>query len=176
ALPIYLPHTYTERIKRLSIDGQEVGEPGMLARLAACQGTPVVMVAGDKAACDEISADIGCRTASSKSVDAEGVMRHRPRIESMREIVGSAYAAIRGMAGGAKPTLPLHQPGHFDIELHAGYEVGGDAEVERMAPDKYRIRSESILDAYGAFQRFVERLPELRSQARNHRTTLHVTP
>ncbi|MFC7633318.1 M55 family metallopeptidase [Paraburkholderia humisilvae] len=156
-----LPHTYTERIRRLSIDGQEVGEPGMLARLAAGRGVPVVMVAGDQAACDEISGDIGCLTTSTKSVDAAGVVRHRTRIEVMREIVGNAYTAIHGLALGTRPELPRHQPGQFEVEIHAGYEVDGDTEVERVAQSKYRIRTGSILDTYGAFQRFVERLPAL---------------
>jgi D-aminopeptidase len=151
-----LPHTYTERIKSLKIDGVEVGETGMLARIAASHGTPVVLVTGDRAACVEVESDLGCRTVTSKFVDEDGVVTHRNRSEVCREIVAEAYAAVSNIKTSK---LVTHTPGRFEVAVQAGYEVDGDTEVSFVGNGVYSIEMPSILETYGAFQRFVERLP-----------------
>jgi D-aminopeptidase len=156
-----LAHTYTERIKRLSIDGQEVGELGMLARLAAAQGAPVLLVSGDKAACDEIESDIGCRTVATRSVDEEGHVSHRPPMGVWRELFGHAFTLVRNLDTADKPALPRHEPGHFEVEVHEGYDTLGDDIAKLVEVRTYEIEMGSILETYTQFQQFVERLPEL---------------
>ncbi|MGH9718888.1 MAG: M55 family metallopeptidase [Bryobacteraceae bacterium] len=49
-----LAHSQSFTMKRITINGKEVGEIGQAAAIAGHFGIPVVMLAGDQAACDEI--------------------------------------------------------------------------------------------------------------------------
>ena len=152
-----LPHTYTERVARLSIDDREVGEAGMLARLAAGQGVPVVLVSGDQAACDEVKSDWNCRTVTSKQM-RNGELVQREALQVRREILAGAIAAIGDISSAARPVC---SPGRFDVAVRPGYEVVADADA--ICTERgYRIEKSTICDTYGAFQRFIERLPALR--------------
>lgn len=159
ALSACLPHTYTERVKRLSIDGREVGEAGMLARLAAGFGVPVVMVSGDQAACDEVGADWDCQLVTSK-VMRDGILTLRDPTQVRVEILQGAITAIRNLTAAV---YPVFQQGRFDVEIRSGYEVPGDEESTLVGERCYRIEKPAILETYGTFQRFIERLPALKA-------------
>ncbi len=49
-----LAHSQSFQIKRITINGKPVGEIGQMAAIAGHFGIPVIMLAGDQAACDEI--------------------------------------------------------------------------------------------------------------------------
>jgi D-amino peptidase len=49
-----LAHSQSFAVKRIAINGTEVGEIGQVAAIAGHFGIPVIMLAGDKAACDEL--------------------------------------------------------------------------------------------------------------------------
>jgi D-amino peptidase len=50
-----LAHSQSFNVKRISINGSEVGEIGQIAAIAGYFGIPVIMLAGDQAACAELS-------------------------------------------------------------------------------------------------------------------------
>lgn len=54
-----MAHTYTGTVFSLKFNGIEVGEIGADAAIAGYFGIPVVMITGDKAACDEARALLG---------------------------------------------------------------------------------------------------------------------
>jgi D-amino peptidase len=49
-----LPHSQSFNVKRIAINGKDVGEIGQVAAIGGHFGIPVIMLAGDQAACDEI--------------------------------------------------------------------------------------------------------------------------
>jgi D-amino peptidase len=49
-----LAHSQSFNVKRIAINGREVGEIGQVAAIAGQFGIPVIMLAGDQAACDEL--------------------------------------------------------------------------------------------------------------------------
>jgi D-amino peptidase len=162
-----LPHTYTSRIARLAIDGSEVGEIGMLAKLASSQGAAVLMVSGDLAAAIEANRDVGsCQTVATKMVNAKGAMVYADQREAWRNLLGKAFGAIRGAALCEKRgSLLRHEPGVFEVQVHPGYEVDGDHEAVRVGTAAYRIAGATIKDSYAAFQRLIDRLPPVTSVA-----------
>jgi D-amino peptidase len=50
-----LAHSQSFSVKRIAINGREVGEIGQVAAIAGYFGIPVIMLAGDQAACDELA-------------------------------------------------------------------------------------------------------------------------
>jgi len=49
-----LAHSQSFSVERISLNGRSVGEIGQVAAIAGYFHTPVIMLAGDQAACDEI--------------------------------------------------------------------------------------------------------------------------
>jgi D-amino peptidase len=49
-----LAHSQSFSVKRIAINGKEVGEIGQIAAIAGYYGIPVIMLAGDQAACTEL--------------------------------------------------------------------------------------------------------------------------
>src|SRR5262249_16913107 len=49
-----LAHSQSFSVKRITINGKEVGEIGQVAAIAGYFNIPVIMLAGDQAACDEL--------------------------------------------------------------------------------------------------------------------------
>ncbi len=98
-----MAHTYTGKVFSLKFNGIEVGEIGADAAIAGYFGVPVVMVAGDKAACDESRALLGdIETVAVK----EGVSRSAGRcihpVEARKLIKEGAKRAM-GLIGTATP-------------------------------------------------------------------------
>src|SRR4029077_20568574 len=50
-----LAHSQSFNVKRIVINGKEVGEIGQVAAIAGYFGIPVIMLAGDQAACSELT-------------------------------------------------------------------------------------------------------------------------
>ena len=51
-----LAHSQSFSVKRITLNGREVGEIGQVAAIAGHFGIPVIMLAGDQAACEELLA------------------------------------------------------------------------------------------------------------------------
>lgn len=151
-----LPHTYSERIKRISIDGQEVGEIGMLTRLIASCGVPVVLVTGDYAACQEVLAAF---TVTTKMVDDAGVVDHWQAQTVRSNIAITALMAIHNLRYATEDTLPSHHPGQFEVEVFPQYAIASHQEAELLSSGAYQIKARDIRASYSSFQRFVDRLP-----------------
>jgi D-amino peptidase len=98
-----MAHTYTDKIFSLKFNDIEVGEIGTDAAIAGYFGIPVVMVTGDKAACDEARALLG---DIETVVVKEGVSRSAGRCinpaEARKLIKEGAKRAMRKI-GTVKP-------------------------------------------------------------------------
>jgi D-amino peptidase len=103
ALRGIMAHTYTGKVFSLRFNDIEVGEIGADAAIAGYFGVPVVMVAGDKAACDEARALLGdIETVAVK----EGVSRSAGRClhpEEARKLIREGAKRAMSLIGNVKP-------------------------------------------------------------------------
>ena len=152
--PAGLSHTYNPRaVIEARINGTVTGEAGINALVAAHYGIPVVLVTGDRCACEETAALIpGVQAAVVKehvSRLAAHSMHPRRACELIRETAQRAVAAA-GQAGpppfGAPVTLEVSVR-TTDIAEAASWVRG----VDRAGPRRLRIEGSDLLAVYRSF-------------------------
>lgn len=147
-----LSHTYNPRaVMEARLDGAVTGEAGINALVAAHYGVPVVLVTGDRSACEETSGLIpGIVTAPVKE--------HVSRVAAHSMHPSRACALIRERARaaieGAAPAAPPAMTGVLELSVRttdiaeAASWVRG---VERTGPRELRIEGDDRLATYRAF-------------------------
>jgi D-amino peptidase len=149
--PAGLSHTYSPRaVVEARIDGKVTGEAGINALVAAHYGVPVVLITGDRCACEESAALI---PGIHQAVVKEHVSRlaaHSMHPENARELIRErARAAVATSA--APPPL---DPGVLELSVRttdiaeAASWVRG---VDQTGPRELRIHGETRLATYRAF-------------------------
>jgi len=151
--PAGLSHTYNPRaVVEARIDGAVTGEAGINALVAAHYGVPVVLVTGDRCACEEAAALI---PGIHQAVVKEHVSRlaaHSMHPERARELIRER--ARMGVAAAATAAPPPLDPGVLELSVRttdiaeAASWVRG---VEQTGPRELRIHGESQLATYRAF-------------------------
>ena len=149
-----LSHTYNPRaVTEARINGTVTGEAGINALVAAHHGVPVVLVTGDRCACEETAALI-------PGVHAAVVKEHVSRLaahslhpsRACQLIRETAQQALSG-AAAAKPP-PFTTPVTLDVSVRntdiaeAATWVRG---VERAGPRELRIEGDDLLAVYRSF-------------------------
>ena len=149
-----LSHTYNPRaVAEARINGTVTGEAGINALVAAHYGVPVVLVTGDRCACEETAALI-------PGVHAAVVKEHVSRLaahslhpsRACQLIRETAQQALSG-AATAKPP-PFTTPVQLDVSVRntdiaeAATWVRG---VERAGPRELRIEGDDLLAVYRSF-------------------------
>ncbi|MEV8126457.1 M55 family metallopeptidase [Streptomyces sp. NPDC085944] len=101
-----LSHSYMgHEIEDMWLDDQPMGEIGFAHATAAALGVPVVMLSGDDAACDEVTAwDAKVVTAPVKYARDRFSARLRPAIEARKTIEEAAAEGVR--RADSRPRLP----------------------------------------------------------------------
>jgi D-amino peptidase len=151
--PAGLSHTYNPRaVVEARLDGTVTGEAGINALVAAHYGVPVVLVTGDRCACEEAAAVM---PGISQAVVKEHVSRlaahslHPDRACAL--IRGQAQPAVAGIAAAEPPPI---DPGVLEVFVRttdiaeAASWVRG---VERIGPRQLRIEGSDRLGTYRAF-------------------------
>src|SRR5947207_3304869 len=145
--PAGLSHTYNPRaVVEARLDGVVTGEAGINALVAAHYGVPVVLVTGDRCACEEAAAVLpGVQTAVVKE--------HVSRVAAHSLHPGRACALIREAASKAVASAPGIAPPSLspgvlelfvrttDIAEAASWARG----VDRAGARKLRIHGETRL-------------------------------
>ncbi len=148
-----LSHTYNPNaVIEARIDGKVTGESGINALVAAHYGVPVVLITGDRCACDEAAALIpGIHTAVVKehvSRTAAGSLHPDRACALIRE---TAKEAVAG-AAGARP--PSFSPGALEVFVRT-VDIAETASwvrgVTRTGPRELRIQGENPLATYRSF-------------------------
>jgi D-amino peptidase len=149
-----LSHTYNPRaVAEARINGTVTGEAGINALVAAHYGVPVVLVTGDRCACEETA-------ALMPGVHAAVVKEHVSRLaahslhpsRACQLIRETAQQALSG-AATAKPP-PFTTPVQLDVSVRntdiaeAATWVRG---VERAGPRELRIEGDDLLAVYRSF-------------------------
>ena len=137
-----LAHTQSFSVKRLTLNGREVGEMGQVAAIAGYFGIPVIMLSGDEAACMEMT-DLQPKAATV------AVKRLAGRQSSLSLSHGAAKQRIRDAARTAVDHLrdfsPWKIPG--PVELTFEYKPGLGESTGRVVT----FRGATVLEAYEAW-------------------------
>jgi D-amino peptidase len=151
--PAGLSHTYNPRaVIEARLDGVVTGEAGINALVAAYYGVPVVLVTGDRCACEETAALV---PGVHQAVVKEHVSRlaaHSLHPDRACALIGAqAKVAMQAAATTVPPQL---EPGVLELFVRttdiaeAASWVRG---VDRTGPRELRIHGEDQLATYGAF-------------------------
>jgi D-amino peptidase len=151
--PAGLSHTYNPRaVMEARLDGTVTGEAGINALVAAHYGVPVVLVTGDRCACEETAALIpGVHCAVVKEHVSRLAAHSLHPEQACALIRGTAQKAVAG-AGAAEPP-PLASAAleisvkNTDIAEAATWVRG----VERTGPRELRFTGPDALAVYRSF-------------------------
>jgi D-amino peptidase len=152
-VPAGLSHTYNPRaVVEARIDGTVAGEAGINSLVAAHYGVPVVLVTGDRCACEETAALI-------PGIHQAVVKEHITRLAAHSLHPDRACALIMdraraAMASAATAPPPRLEPGVLDVVVRttdvaeAASWVRG---VDRTGPRELRIHGADKLATYRSF-------------------------
>jgi D-amino peptidase len=151
--PAGLSHTYNPRaVVEARIDGTVTGEAGINALVAAHYGVPIVLVTGDRCACEEAAALIPgvCQAVVKEHVSR--LAAHSLHPDRARALIrGQAQAAVAATAPAKPPPI---DPGVLELVVRttdiaeAASWVRG---VNRTGPRQLRIEGPDRLATYRAF-------------------------
>jgi D-amino peptidase len=149
-----LSHTYNPRaVVEARINGVVTGEAGINALVAAHYGVPVVLVTGDRCACEETAALIpGVRSAVVKEHVSRLAAHSLHPSRACKLIRETAQKAVSCAATAAPP--PFATPVTLDMSIRttdiaeAATWVRG---VQRVGPRELRIEGDDLLSIYRSF-------------------------
>lgn len=151
-----LSHTESpEGVQGYWVNGKAVGEAGLETMHAGAFGIPVIMLAGDKAACDEIRDLI-------PQVEVAEVKRGVTRTSGFTLSHPAACSLIRERARRALERLPEFKPYRVTapVEIKIEFTPLGTTfhrprpRVERINDHSWVIRGEDFMDAYNTLIEF----------------------
>jgi D-amino peptidase len=91
-----LAHSQSFNVRKIAINGTEVGEVGQVAAIAGYFGIPVIMLAGDRAACEELAGlQRGAVTVPVKQLGGKASAISLSHGEACRQIREAAQKAVR---------------------------------------------------------------------------------
>jgi D-amino peptidase len=151
--PAGLSHTYNPRaVMEARLDGVVTGEAGINALVAAHYGVPVVLVTGDRSACEETEALIpGVHGAIVKEAVSRLAAHNLHPRKACELIRSEAERAMEGAKGAAPPPLSTSvlevSVRTTDIAEAASWVRG----VERTGPRELRFAGDDPLSVYRSF-------------------------
>jgi D-amino peptidase len=151
--PAGLSHTYSPRVViEARLDGVVTGEAGINALVAAHYGVPVVLVTGDRCACEETAALIpGIHAAVVKEPVSRTAAHSLHPSRACALIRETAEKAVAGAAAAQPPPLASAtlevSVRTTDIAEAASWVRG----VDRAGPRELRIRGRDALETYRCF-------------------------
>ena len=132
-------HTYTMVLKRVRLNGQEVGEWGLNAALAGHFGVPLVFVSGDRAFVDELH---GALPSIEAVVTKEAVGQTAGRLTHPDVLLERITLGVK-KALAQRPTIKpwtLSSPVTLEIET----ATSGAAELAMLVPTMRRINGRTV--------------------------------
>jgi D-amino peptidase len=132
-------HTYTMVLKRVRLNGQEVGEWGLNAALAGHFGVPLVFVSGDRAFVDELHGTLpGVEAVVTKEAVGQTAGRLTHPDVVLEQITSGVKKALAQRAT-IKPWT-LSSPVTLEIET----ATSGAAELAMLVPTMRRISGRTV--------------------------------
>ena len=138
----------------VEVNGQAIGEVGLLAATAGAFGVPVIFVSGDQAACDELRSAVGPKLTT---VPVKwGLGRYAARMLAPGDACDAIYdgiaAAIGGFPGDWPEPYVIDGPVTVKVELASpdrAEPFGNLPGVELANPRTIRADGDSFLEAWG---------------------------
>lgn len=135
-----LPHTMGDDILYFKINGVPLSEASYAGLIAGLSGVPVVMLSGDKAACDEVQRTLGSgiETVAVKEALNGGIITLHPQVarEKIREAV---ERGVRNRANIKPYTIPGPYTATLKMQkqgpIMPGAYVNEQGETEFKTPD-----------------------------------------
>lgn len=138
-----LAHSQSFGMKRITLNGKEVGELGQVAAIAGYYGIPVIMLAGDEAACAEMKElQPDAVTVAVKRLAGSMSTLSLSHAEAKRRIQAAARKAVAG-AKHYKPWI-ISGPVELKMEQHAQPPLHPTGRVQIY-------RGANVLEAYSAW-------------------------
>ncbi len=151
--PAGLSHTYNPRaVMEARLDGVVTGEAGINALVAAHYGVPVVLVTGDRYACEETATLIPSVHTAVVKEPVSRVAAHSLHPDRACALIReTAERAVKDAAGAAPPPL-----GQAVLELSVRTSDIAEAAswvrgVERTGPRELRLTGDDPLSTYRSF-------------------------
>ncbi|MFN0180346.1 MAG: M55 family metallopeptidase [Gemmatimonadales bacterium] len=127
-------HTFSLQIKRISLNGTEVGEDGLSAALAAHFGVPVVFLSGDAAVAAQATAAYpGIVSVAVK----EAIGRFAVKTINPAEAVARIRAGVKEAVSRAKSIRPVRREEPIAIEFEVSHT--GQSEAALLIPGMIRV-------------------------------------
>jgi D-amino peptidase len=132
-----LAHSQSFTVKRITLNGKEVGEIGQVAAIAGYFHIPVIMLAGDQAACSELlELQPKAITVAVKRLAGKKSALSLSHEEAKRQILQAARKAVEQVA--------QFQPWKVDVPV--------DLTIEQLPPGKTATyNGQTVLEAYQAW-------------------------
>jgi len=138
-----LAHSQSFNVKRITLNGKEVGEIGQIAAIGGYFGIPVIMLAGDQAACNEIlDLQPKATTVAVKRLVGSGSTLSLSHDEAKRRIVEAAKQAT----AHAKEYQPWKIAGPVEMTFEYLPQP-----PDHPAARKSTYRGQTVLEAYQAW-------------------------
>lgn len=162
-----LEHTFNSKAwTRVTVDGEDRGEAGVDAELAAEAGVPVIMVSGDDKLKNEADALFGGR--EEYAMVKMGIARERAMClspqEGRKRVYEAARRAVERLKAGEKfPMVPVHCP----VNLRIAYKMVPDADsamtLGAVRVDGYTVSRQlmHLSDAFGGLWRDSDGRPNI---------------
>lgn len=150
-----LDHTWSDRVRFLSINDREIGEIGFNAAVCGSFNVPIVMLSGDRAACDEaiellghietvtVKSAVGRLTAECLSINAAHQMIREAAARAIKQ-----HPALFTFTPPMYVIIEFAHTGHIDRALR----IPG---TRRVSGTRIEFQSADILAAYNTFRAIV---------------------
>jgi len=134
-----IDHTYNGQLKRVTLNGKEVGEYGLNGALAGHYGVPVVFLSGDRAVCEQARAYLpGVDTLVVKEGIGPTAARTMHPLEAREKITAGVKAAL--LKRMARQPVQLSKPVTLEIEL----SNSAQADSAMMVPGMKRLNGRTV--------------------------------
>ena len=145
-----LAHSQSFTVRNLFLNGKPVGEIGQTAAIAGYFNIPVIMLAGDQAACDEILAiQPKAETVAVKTLAGKGSSISISHADARREIEAKARRAVERI----REFLPWKVEEPVELKFEYYPEGGSSADLNptqtrQILPRTVIYRGRTVLEAY----------------------------
>jgi len=146
-----LAHSQSFSVQSITINGKPVGELGQVAAIAGYYGIPVIMLTGDRAACDEMLAlQPKAETVAVKRLAGKGSSRSLSHAASQAQISLAAQRAVRRL----REFAPWKIEGDVEMKFEFYPEAPGVTAAalttadKTYAPRTVVYRGQTVLEAF----------------------------
>ena len=146
-----LAHSQSFTVQNIFINGRPVGEIGQVAAIAGYFGIPVVMLAGDQAACDELLAlQAKAETVAVKKLLGKAATLSLSHAEAKALIQAAARRAVERL----REFVPWKIEGPVELKFEYYPEAPGSSstalstEMKQLLPRTVIYRGRNVLEAF----------------------------